>query len=175
MRIEPVYAWPVVGTLAYRAVYGLLRATLVPVMRLQHFKRLQRGTFVLWAPPDRIEIAVKALEFLETHDERTFRKLTRRPKVIMYFSEQVWQRVLALHPIHKRYFEWGAEAVAAFLVQSVLMDEANPRTNPYRLSKPKLAAVNAVPEKVFDWMRSRPIPPEFMEAYRGSASRDTQP
>jgi len=46
MRMEPVYAWPVVGTLAYRAVYGLLRATLVPVMRLQHLKRLQRGTFV---------------------------------------------------------------------------------------------------------------------------------
>lgn len=164
-NLGSIYRLPVIGTLWYYFVYSGLRASLGLVMRLQRFRRVESGRCTFWAPEERLQTVFKALDFLQLHDKQMFQCLVEQRR-FLYYSDGPWQRVIRLYPIHKRFFEWGPEALAAFFVQCILWSEANPGGNPYRLAERGAANVRAVPKRVIEWMNRQPIPAAFVETYQ---------
>jgi hypothetical protein len=162
-----LYQLPLIGNLAYYTSYLLLRLTVTSfVMRITGFQRIKYGNCIFFVPKTHKETIWGGIKFLKTHDEEMFSRLTKRKRLIFYYSQGAWQRVMNLFPIHETFIKWGPEGVAVFFVQSLFINDASPPGNPYTVNNQRRAALQAVPQRVVEWMSRRPIGREFAEAYR---------
>ena len=161
-----VYRIPVVGDLAYYLVCAFMRLTVSPVMRLSGYSPLKCGNCTIWSPKGRVQSILEGVEYLKKHDEQMFSRLTNGRRLIFYYSDNAWQPALNLFPLHETFIKWGAEGIAAFFVQSLLMHAASQSDNPYRINDEKRATVRAVPQKVLEWMLKHSVRGDFIDAYR---------
>lgn len=162
-----IYGLPILGDLLCYLGYVLLGWTRPPVLWLAGHRRVRCGTSTVWVPESKRQVILDGIEWLRGHDAEMFMRFTKKQRLVIYYSRN-WSDTNSLGHVfglHDRYIALGAEGVAFFIVQSVLLSAAAPSLNQCRLSDSERNALKVAPRKAMEWMEQHSFHPKLINAY----------
>jgi hypothetical protein len=162
------YQLPIIGDLLCYGGYVFMKLLLPLNLVLIGFERMGYGTSVIWMPRNKKQAILDGIECLRSHDSEMFLRLTKKQRLVIYYSHN-WKDTNSfghVFGLHKRYIELGAEGVASFIVQSLLLSDACSSINQCKLNDLERAALKVAPRKTMEWMQQHSFHPEFIKVYR---------
>ena len=164
-----VFALPIIGNVpAYAYVlpgYFFLSLTTPLTFRLAGLRRMKCGTSVIWLPPDKKQALLNGLEFLRSCDPQMFSRLTEKQHLKIYYignsSKKVINALGYVFGLSERYFQFGDQGIAMFLVQSLLLSESDPFLNQFKGEHDRYLL-----RRVLEWMSQHSFRPGVINSYR---------
>ena len=135
--------------------------------RLSGFTPIPLGTSVIWTPQNKKQTILDGIDCLRRRDAEMFLHLTTKSKIFMYYSvnhnsTNIYGYMFGLQ---EAYIKQGAEGVAYFIVQSILVSDAHPSVNQHRKSDVAYKRLKAVPRKTMEWMQRHSFDPQIIKSY----------
>jgi hypothetical protein len=159
---------PVVGDLVGYTIlvpfYIFMRLITPPILWFSGFQRMKCGTTIIWAPRNKHQAILDGLKLLQKCDSEMYLRLTGKQHLFIFYSER-WKTANAfghVSGLHERYIKLGVEGVTTFLVQALLLSEACPSINQFKISPGEFAVMR----KVLDWMCDHSFHPGLINSYR---------
>ncbi len=167
-----IYKIPIIGNIAYYIWY-LVGMVLIPlVSRLAGYQKVWFGSSIVWTPKNRREVITEGFDLLLTIDKKMYSCITGEGRFVFFYTAGKHTNFGGrYYGLEEQVVRWGREAVAALLVQSILMFQASPGINKANLGQSELAALRVIPQRVLEWMRDHSFPANFIEAYSVYARR----
>jgi hypothetical protein len=164
---------PIIGDLIYYACYLFCVGILFPAVALiSGGKRLKFGTSVFWIPRQNVQVVRDGVELLRTRDPDMFSRLTSKQRLIIYYSPELSKKSShRLFLMHKKFIEMGAEGVACFVVQSLMIAAAVRRVNQNRLDGREKAALKSISRNMAEWLSNHSFNPGLISAYQKIVAR----
>jgi hypothetical protein len=76
--------------------------------------------------------------------------------------------------MYDTFVDLGAEGVACFIVQLLMVAAAVGRMNPHRLDERQSAALKSVSQNMVEWLGEHSFQPRFISAYQKVVDRQKQ-
>lgn len=168
-----IYRLPIIGDLLCYVGYALMGCIRPPVLWLAGHRLVNCGTSSIWTPTSKRQVVLDGIEWLRSHDTEMFMNFTRKHKLIIYYSRNRSDTNSFGHVfgLHDRYTDLGAEGVAFFIVQSVLLSAASSSLNQSRLGDHERNALKVAPRKAMEWMQQHSFHPKLISAYSKMAEK----
>jgi hypothetical protein len=171
--LTKVYQLPILGDLICYFGYAFMKLFTPLNLVLLGFERMRFGTSVIWTPRNKKQTILDGIEFLRNHDSEMFLRFTKKQRLVIYYSHNRSDTNSFGHVfgLHKRYLEIGAEGVASFIVQSLLLSDACSSINQCKLNDRERAGLKVAPRQTMEWMRQHSFHPKLINAYSKMAEK----
>lgn len=160
---------PIIGDLLCQSE-SVLAGLLGPVILwMTGYKQIKCGISAIWVPGNMKRTVMEGIEYLRDRDEEMFRRLTEKQRVFIFYSHDITMTNIYgyVYGLHESYVKRGAAWIAFFIMQSLVMSEASPSVNRFRLKDSERAALKAVPRKVMERMQQDSFDPDLIKSYKG--------
>jgi hypothetical protein len=136
-------------------------------VRLAGLRQIPLGTSVIWTPQNKRQIILDGIECLRKHDAKMFLHLTTKSHLFIYYTGNINLTNLYgyLFGLREGIIKQGAEGVAYFIVQSLLVSDAHPSINQHRKNDITYNNLRAVPRKTMEWMQQHSFDPQIIKSY----------
>jgi len=115
------------------------------------------------------------VELLRLRDPEMFSRLTIKQPIIIYYSPQLSTKSnRRLFLMGKKFIEMGAEGVACFVVQSLMVSAAVHRVNQHRLDKGERSALKLISRNMVEWLSKHMFNPGLISSYQQIVDRQKQ-
>jgi hypothetical protein len=167
---------PIIGDLIYYAFYLWSVWILFPAAAvISGGQRLKFGSSVFWIPRQNAQVVRDGVELLRTRDPDMFSRLTSKQRLIIYYSPEISKKPShRLFLMHKQFIEMGAEGVACFVAQSLMIAAAVRRANQNRLDEQEKAALKLISRNMAEWLSEHSFQPSLVSAYQNVVERQEQ-
>jgi hypothetical protein len=167
---------PIIGDLIYYAFYLCSVCVLFPAVAIiSGGQRLKFGTSVFWIPRQNAQVMRDGVELLRTRDPEMFSRLTSKQRLIIYYSPELSKKSShRLFLMHKKFIEMGAEGVACFVAQSLMIAAAVRRINQNRLDERENAALKLISRNMAEWLSKHSFSPWLISPYQKIVERQKQ-
>jgi hypothetical protein len=162
-----IYRLPIIGNLSCYVGNAFLNLFGIPALWLSGYKQIKCGTSIIWTPNNKRQIILAGIECLRSHDAEMFSRLTKKQRLFIYYSHEKKTTNLYgyIFGLHESYIKLGAEGVAYFIVQVLLISDASPSINQFRLSNLERVALKATLRKTMEWMQQHSFDPRLINSY----------
>jgi hypothetical protein len=171
-----ILRFPVIGDLIVYAIYLFgFRIFFPAVALISGWKRLKFGTSVFWVPRENAQVVRNGVKLLRICDPEMFSRLTIKQRLIIYYSPELSKKSNhRLFLMGKKFVEMGAEGVACFVVQSLMIAAVVRRVNQNRPDVQERAALKLISRNMAEWLSQHMFDPGLIRAYQKVVERQKQ-
>jgi hypothetical protein len=162
-----IYRLPIIGDLIAYAGYAFLRSFGYLAPLLLRYKRIRLGTSIILTPNDKKQTILSGVECLRSHDSEMYSRLTKNQKLIFYYSgnKNITNLFGYFFGLQETYIKLGAEGIAYFIVQSLLVSDACPSVNQHRRNDREWGALKSTARKTMEWMQQHSFDQRLIDSY----------
>jgi hypothetical protein len=176
--LKPIWKLPIVGDLLYHLFWVTGWYFMCPISAiLGGCKRLKFGTSVVWVTKQKAEAVFDGVKLLQSRDPEMFSRFMVKQRLIIYYIPTRGTDRKANHRaflMYDTFTNLGAEGVACFIVQSLMVAAAVGRINPHRMDEQQNAALKSVSRNMMEWLSEHSFQPGLISAYQKVVDRQMQ-
>jgi hypothetical protein len=176
--LKPIWELPIVGDLLYRIFWVTGWCLMCPISAiLGGCQRLKFGTSVVWVTRQKSQVVQDGVELLQKRDPEMFSRFMGKQRLIIYYIPNRGTDRKANYRaflMYDTFVNLGAEGVACFIVQSLMVSAAVGRVNPHRMDEQQNAALKSVSRNMMEWLSKNSFDAGLINAYQKVVERQAQ-
>lgn len=140
-------------------------------------RRLKFGTSVIWVTRQKEQAVHDGVKLLQSRDQGMFSQFTTKQRLIIFYIPIRDTDRTADHRaflMYDTFVNLGAEGVACFIVQSLMVAAAVGRMNPHKMDEQQKMAFKSVSRNMVEWLSNHSFQPGLISAYQKVVERQKQ-
>jgi hypothetical protein len=173
-----IYTVPVLGDLLYFCVYAVMMLIFTPLyLRLLGCTTIRFGASIFLVPKNAAPAIRDSIGLLRNRDAEMYFRLTEGQHLTFYYTDDEKMDKRSSHRVFLlpvKVIEQGQEAIACFVVQSLMIAAAAPRLNQYRLNQQELAGLRLLSPNMVAWLTKHSFNRSLIDSYQKIVDKQKQ-